>query len=289
MRATFELPGHHRSGAHADALAPLDELRRRPFPVRAVRRRHVLCQRREAAAHVAHGVAGHALVRCKTLQQAVGDAQLDLGTDEPVRNAVVVGLELDVIVDVDLGRLPDADGIPGGGQRSQRRSVALFEGTAPAAGQLLEGPPVQVDDQLGDGTVQFGQTEEPAVAQACEDPSLHEEHRTLDLRLVAWMRRTCCEYSAAIVLGEFLIGPVRFGVVAIGMLDQRAGLIGDDQAGHATDEFERTHLSADPVGGRLALSRAGIGEFDAPSVATKICAWRISPVAASMMGTVEPA
>jgi hypothetical protein len=74
------------------------------------------------------------------------------------------------------------------------------------------------------------------------------------------------------------------------MLDQRAGLMGDDQAGHATDEFERRHLSADPVGGRLALSRAGIGVVRrAQRRHTKICAWRISPVAASMMGTVEPA
>ena len=45
MRAVLELPGHHRGGAHADALAPGDELGRRPLQVRAVRRRHVLGRR----------------------------------------------------------------------------------------------------------------------------------------------------------------------------------------------------------------------------------------------------
>jgi hypothetical protein len=53
----------------------------------------------------------------KALQQlAVTRTSTDLGADEPVRHAVVVALELDVVVDVDLGAgLPATDGEALGG------------------------------------------------------------------------------------------------------------------------------------------------------------------------------
>ena len=124
------------------------------------------------------GVAGHALVGREGLHQGVGDAQLDRGAHEPVRHAVVVGIELDVVVDVDLGGLPAADLVARGRQRLERRGVELLEGAAPAAGELLEGALVQIDEQLGDGAVELGQAEESAVAQPRQDPSLDHEHRS---------------------------------------------------------------------------------------------------------------
>ena len=50
-----------------------------------------------------------------------------------------------------------ADDVAGGGQRPQRRGVKLFEGAAPAAGQLLERPLVQLGEQLCDGAVELDQ------------------------------------------------------------------------------------------------------------------------------------
>mmetsp|Transcript_6076 Transcript_6076/g.24370 ORF Transcript_6076/g.24370 Transcript_6076/m.24370 type:complete len:788 (+) Transcript_6076:480-2843(+) len=260
MRAVLELPGDHRGSAHADTLAPADQLGRRPLQMRAVRRRHVLGRRGEAAAHGAHGVAGHAMVGREAFQQIAGDAHVDLGADEPVRHAVVVALELDVVVDVDLGAgLPAADGITLERHGPQRRRVERLEGTATAAGQLLERSLVEVDEQLGDGPVQLGQAEEAAVAQPGQDPPLHQQNRALDLGLVAGMSRASSQDRAAVVTSEFLVGSVGFGVVAVGGLDERARLVGHDQAGHAADELQRLHLRADPVGGGLARRGAGVG------------------------------
>ncbi|HYN62100.1 MAG TPA: hypothetical protein VET87_21570, partial [Rubrivivax sp.] len=61
-----------------------------------------------------------------------------------------MGLELDVVVDVDLGALPAANGVGFSRQRPQRRGVERVEGAAPAAGQLLEGSVVEIDEKLGD-------------------------------------------------------------------------------------------------------------------------------------------
>ena len=107
--------------------------------MRPVRRRHVLGHGGVLAAARAAGVAGHALVGTEGLHQLGRDAQLHSLAHQPVRHAVVVTLELDVVVDADLGRLPDEQLEALGRQRPQRRGVQGLEGAVPAAGQLLEG------------------------------------------------------------------------------------------------------------------------------------------------------
>ena len=188
MRAVLHLPAHDRSAGHADALAPGDELGRRPFAVRAVRCRHVLGVGREGAPDGAVGVHRHALLAGEGLHRRAADAQLDLGAHQPVRHAVVVAVELDVVVDVHARALEAHDGHAARRQRPQRRLIQPPEGLAAAAGQLLERARVQVGDELADRRVELGQAEEAAVAQAREDPSFDHEHRALDLRLVPRMR-----------------------------------------------------------------------------------------------------
>ena len=68
-------------------------------------------------------------------------------------------------------------GKPSGRQRPKRWGVKRVEGAAPAAGQLLEGPLVEVCEQLGDRPVELGQAEEAAVAQARQDPALNQQYR----------------------------------------------------------------------------------------------------------------
>jgi len=51
--------------------------------------------------------------------------------------------------------------------------------------------------------------------------------------LVARVCRARGQHCPAVVLGKLFVRPVRFGVVAVGGLDERAGLVGHDQAGHA--------------------------------------------------------
>ena len=73
------------------------------------------------------------------------------------------------------------------------------------------------------------------------------------------MTRPCGEHRAAVVARKLLVGPVGLGIVAVGPLDQRAGLVRHDEPGCAADEFERQHLGADPVLGGLARGGAGEG------------------------------
>ena len=112
--------------------------------------------------------------------------------------------------------LPPADGVAPGWQRAQRRRVERLEGAAPAAGQLLEGPLVQVGNQVLDRRVELGQAEEAPVAQPRQDPPLHQQNGALDLGLVAGMSGTRSQHRAAVVTGEFLVGAVGLGVVAVG-------------------------------------------------------------------------
>ena len=78
------------------------------------------------------------------------------------------------------------------------------------------------------------------------------------------MTRARGQQCAPVVLGEFLVGSVGLGVVGVGVLDQRAGLIRHDQARHAADELERADLGADPVGGGLAQRGARVGVVRRP-------------------------
>jgi hypothetical protein len=54
-------------------------------------------------------------------QRGGGDAQFDLAAHQPVRHAVVVAVELDVVVDVDLGRFQRAiEALAGSGRSAGR-------------------------------------------------------------------------------------------------------------------------------------------------------------------------
>src|SRR5437868_4454507 len=62
--------------------------------------------------------------------------------------------------------------------------------------------------------IELGQIEEPAVAQAGQDPALDQQNRALDLGLVARVRRARGQHRAAVVTSEFLVGPVGLPVIA---------------------------------------------------------------------------
>jgi len=72
----LHLPAHHAGGGCAHALAPGDELGRRPLRLRPVRRRHVLGHRGEAAHPVAAGMGGDALAAQQHLHRGGGQRML---------------------------------------------------------------------------------------------------------------------------------------------------------------------------------------------------------------------
>ena len=187
-----------------------------------------------------------------------GDAQFHRGTYQGVWHAVIVTVKLDVIVDVDLGRFPAKELKAFGREWLQRWSVELLKGTAPATGQFFEGALIEVAQQQGNRVVEFQEIEEFAIAQSGQDPALNDHDGALDLRFVSGLGRACCQQGTAIVGREFFVQAVVLGVIAVGVLDQRAGLIWHNEQWHATEEFQFQYLGADPVGGGLA--RGGAGE-----------------------------
>ena len=61
------------------------------------------------------------------LDDRTGEANLDDLCGQLIGNGVVVVIDLDVIVDVDLGCSPRGELVTRRGQRAQRRSVEFFE------------------------------------------------------------------------------------------------------------------------------------------------------------------
>ena len=95
-------------------------------------------------------MAGHALAAAGSTSTVVAVTRSSTsGAHQPVRHAVVVAVELDVVVDVDLGASSSgATRMPLAGSGRSAGRVERLEGAAPAAGQLLEGALVQIDQQL---------------------------------------------------------------------------------------------------------------------------------------------
>jgi len=76
-----------------------------------------------------------------------------------------VALEFDVVVDAHAGRLAARDAHALRRQSAQYGYVERTERVGAVARQPAERPRVQVDQQIGDRRIEFGQTEEAAVAQ----------------------------------------------------------------------------------------------------------------------------
>ena len=77
--------------------------------------------------YVTAQVRGDALVLEEHLDGGAGEAHLDDLTGQLVGNGVVVALDLDVVVDVDLGPAPGGELVALRGQGSQGRLVELSE------------------------------------------------------------------------------------------------------------------------------------------------------------------
>ena len=80
-----------------------------------------------AAFAIRTGMDGDALVIEKTLDRRGRDADLELSFDERVRDAVVVAVNLDVIVDVDAGFLPFGVFVGLGWERFELRLFQRFK------------------------------------------------------------------------------------------------------------------------------------------------------------------
>ena len=222
--------GDQRGAGWADSERPACEALRGPLQPALVAGGHVLLEGGVPAALVAADVAGDAGVLVEALHRGRGVAQVDLFADQPVGNAVVVALELDVIVDVHGGPLPLGELVGLCGQRLEFGPVDLLEGLTPAAGQLLEGPEVELFQQLGDAPVELSQAEEALVADARQDPAFDYQDPAFHLGLVAGLLDAGGQDGGAVVIGHLQIAGVEVGLVEAGLGDAGAGVVGHHRA-----------------------------------------------------------
>jgi len=175
----------HRLGRRrADARAPVDQARGRPFHLGAVRRRHVRGRRRKAALPAVARVAGDALAAMHELDHGRRQARLKLLPDQRVRHAVAVALDLDVVVDVHPDGLERRHLVALQRQRHQGRRIDLGEGAGAAAGQFLERLVVEAREQRRHSLINLVHAGEALVAQARHDPTLDDLHRRFGLGLI---------------------------------------------------------------------------------------------------------
>ncbi len=104
------------------------------------------------------------------------------------------------------------------------------------------------------------QAVEDAMAQPPEQPALDDQHRLLDLRLVARLPRPRRQDGGPVMRRHLGVGAVHLRVVEAGLDDGGLGVVRHDQLGHAADRFERAHMGVDPVGQRLRPARVREGE-----------------------------
>src|SRR5262245_13388359 len=208
MASLVEDRPHERVRARTDLLRPRQEVCS-GLVVMFAMRRHVLRQRRHAAAHEAARVRGDALavVGREDFDGRGADADLDVVADVRVRHRVVVSVAFDA--DVVVG--PDRREGPVAWIEAVRRQphdhglVELVEEIAPAPLVPAHRAVVEIVEQLRDVLVQLAEREARDVAKAREDPALSDEHACLDLRLVSRARRSRRQNRRRVVVRPLLV------------------------------------------------------------------------------------
>jgi hypothetical protein len=99
------------------------------------------------------------------------------------------------------------------------------------------------------------------VAQAAEQPSLDDQHRDFDFRLVTRPARPCRQDRGVVMGRHFGVGPIDLRLVEAGLDDSDFGVVRHQQLGYAPERGESSGVGTDPVGQRLAPARLGIGEI----------------------------
>jgi len=109
-------------------------------------------------------VSGHALATEEDLHGGRCEACPDVMTDESVRDAVVVPVDIDVVVEGDGAFLPLGINVGIGGQRSHRWTIERLVHTAPRPGQALERTFIELNQQRADRRVELLQAKEALLS-----------------------------------------------------------------------------------------------------------------------------
>ena len=112
---------------------------------------------------------GDALAFVENLDAADGQARLDLGAGEAVGDGIIVGVDVDVIVDADPADAPLAVFVSAVRQRLERRAIDFLEQLAagdvePAQGLLL----IELGHEFVERSVNVGETVEGPAQEPAE-------------------------------------------------------------------------------------------------------------------------
>ncbi len=144
-------------GVGPNFTSPAAEPIRRPIGKKPVCARHVIGVRAVLAAHVAPLMNRDALPAMEHLDDALGDAHLDLGANEGVRNRVQEVVDLYVVIEIDP-RAPPFRELPIlGRQAVECGALDLLEQLAPAEAEMAHGAVVHALHDQRDGMVAFGE------------------------------------------------------------------------------------------------------------------------------------
>src|SRR4029077_17386245 len=153
-------------------------------------------------------VTRNALTAVVDLQYVPGDAQIHALADQTVRHRVVATLELDVVIEEDLGSLPGGVLVGTLRQSTQRRSVQ-FQKAAAARTGLARECSIVVSLQLGmQCLVELTEAEEALMPQGRQDPAFDTLDGDFYLGLVARLADPRRQDPHPIVLGKILVAGV---------------------------------------------------------------------------------
>lgn len=245
---TLAQDGNYQLGdMWAQLLGPADETFRRPFGVVLVGWRHVFGQGGIPAGHDRTGMGRLALLVIEDFQGVFGRAEVDFLVDQGVGHAVEVFLELDMVVNVHPGFLPEGKFVGLSREGSQRRPVQGLEEFAAGLAEVPHFPIVEVAQQLSNAGVQVRQTEEGPIAQAGRDPALDDLDADFHFGFVLGFAHPGWDHGDPVVLGEILVSRIEVRFVATRALDPGLEIVWDDDFRQATEEGQSAHVAANPV------------------------------------------
>ena len=255
-----------RRGRRADLAGVVPDALDRPAGVAPVTGRHVLGNGRVLPVPACSQMNGDALALMENLDAAGGQPRLDLGPGEAVGDRIIVGVDVDVIVDADPAHAPLAVFVRLAGQRLERRAVDLLEQLAAGDAEPAQGLPfVELRHEFAERGVDVSEAGETSEApQPAEQPALDDQDGLLDLRLVARLPGPRRQDGGSVMGRHLGVGPVDFRIVEAGLDDGGPGVVRHDEFWNAADRLEGAHMGVDPVGQRLRPGRLGEGEARCP-------------------------
>ena len=134
-------------------------------------------------------VDGDALALVENLNAASGQPRLDFGAGEAVGDRIIMGVDVDVIVDAHPAHAPPAV-IGLAGQRRERRAIDLLEQLGAGDAKPPEGLFfVELGHKLAERGVDVSEAGEDPTPQPAEQPPLDDQDGLFDFRLVARLPR----------------------------------------------------------------------------------------------------